>query len=116
MKEVRLLLVHGSFHGAWCWDHLIPELAARDVDAFAIELPFTSLAYDAAAVASAIEEAEGPLIVVGPFLRWSGSHLGRGSERPSPWRNPPRVPRRPYDRPHSALGSQGHGWDECDSI
>ena len=65
MKEVRLLLVHGSFHGAWCWDHLIPELAARDVDAYAIELPFTSLAYDAAAVASAIEEAKGPLIVVG---------------------------------------------------
>ena len=33
------LLVHGSAHGAWCWDHLVPALAARGRDAIAIDLP-----------------------------------------------------------------------------
>jgi hypothetical protein len=22
-------LVHGAWHGAWCWDRLVPELEAR---------------------------------------------------------------------------------------
>ncbi len=69
---------HGSFHGAWCWDHLIPELAARNVDAFAIELPFTSLADDASVVASAIEEAQGPLIVLGHSYGGAVVTLGAG--------------------------------------
>lgn len=34
-----ILLVHGSCHGAWCWDHLIPELSARGHAARAIDLP-----------------------------------------------------------------------------
>lgn len=33
------LLIHGSCHGAWCWDRLIPELAARGHSARAIDLP-----------------------------------------------------------------------------
>jgi pimeloyl-ACP methyl ester carboxylesterase len=78
VNRLRLLLVHGSFHGAWCWDHLIPELAARDIEAYAIDLPFTSLADDAAAVASAIEEARGPLIVVGHSYGGAVVTLGAG--------------------------------------
>ncbi len=80
MNQVRVLLVHGSFHGAWCWDHLIPELAARNVDAHAIELPFTSLADDATAVASAIEECEGPLVVVGHSYGGAVVTLGAGPD------------------------------------
>ncbi len=33
------LLVHGSCHGAWCWDAVIPALAALGVTAKAIDLP-----------------------------------------------------------------------------
>ncbi|MFD3191168.1 alpha/beta fold hydrolase [Sedimentitalea sp. HM32M-2] len=33
------LLVHGSFHGAWCWRDLIPALTARGHMARAIDLP-----------------------------------------------------------------------------
>lgn len=32
-------LVHGAFHGAWCWDLLVPELVARGHAAVAPELP-----------------------------------------------------------------------------
>lgn len=33
------LLVHGSFHGAWCWRDLIPALTARGHTARTIDLP-----------------------------------------------------------------------------
>lgn len=54
------------------------ELAARGVEAFAIELPFTSLADDAAAVSSAIEDAEGPLVVVGHSYGGAVVTMGAG--------------------------------------
>lgn len=34
-----LLLIHGSCHGAWCWDLVIPALAALGISARAIDLP-----------------------------------------------------------------------------
>ena len=34
-----ILLIHGAWHGAWCWDRLIPALAARGRQAVAIDLP-----------------------------------------------------------------------------
>jgi len=33
------VLVHGAWHGGWCWERLIPELAARGHDAVAMDLP-----------------------------------------------------------------------------
>ena len=33
------LLIHGSAHGAWCWDHLIPHLQSAGHTARAIDLP-----------------------------------------------------------------------------
>jgi pimeloyl-ACP methyl ester carboxylesterase len=64
----RVLLVHGAFHGAWCWDRLIPELKERGLEAEAVELPFTSPGDDLAAAAEAIDRlsAHGePLMAVG---------------------------------------------------
>lgn len=34
-----ILLVHGSCHGAWCWQRLIPALSALGLTARAIDLP-----------------------------------------------------------------------------
>ncbi|MDJ0785635.1 MAG: alpha/beta fold hydrolase [Myxococcota bacterium] len=34
-----LLLIHGSWHGAWCWERLLPALAAAGHEARAIDLP-----------------------------------------------------------------------------
>ena len=32
-------LVHGAWHGAWCWERLIPELEQHGHAAIAIDLP-----------------------------------------------------------------------------
>lgn len=34
-----LLLIHGSCHGAWCWDAVIPALARHGITASALDLP-----------------------------------------------------------------------------
>jgi pimeloyl-ACP methyl ester carboxylesterase len=36
---VRFVLVHGGFHGAWCWDKVAPHLKALGHDVLAIDLP-----------------------------------------------------------------------------
>jgi pimeloyl-ACP methyl ester carboxylesterase len=36
---MRFVLIHGGFHGAWCWSHLIPELTRLGHQALAIDLP-----------------------------------------------------------------------------
>ncbi len=33
------LLVHGSWHGAWCWDKVVPRLRERGHEVAAIDLP-----------------------------------------------------------------------------
>jgi len=35
----HFLLIHGASHGAWCWEKLLPLLAARGHNAQAIDLP-----------------------------------------------------------------------------
>jgi pimeloyl-ACP methyl ester carboxylesterase len=32
-------LVHGAWHGAWCWERVVPELAARGHRAITMDLP-----------------------------------------------------------------------------
>lgn len=60
-----VLLVHGAFHGAWCWERVTDALAVRGVEAHSVELPFTSLADDAETVSSARDQMEVPVVVVG---------------------------------------------------
>jgi pimeloyl-ACP methyl ester carboxylesterase len=35
----RFVLIHGSWHGAWCWREIVPRLSAQGHDAIAIDLP-----------------------------------------------------------------------------
>ena len=51
----RLLLVHGAFHGAWCWDKLRPELTVRGIEHEVVELPFTTPDDDVATVRAAVD-------------------------------------------------------------
>jgi pimeloyl-ACP methyl ester carboxylesterase len=36
---VRFVLIHGGFHGAWCWSRTIPELESLGHTAIAIDIP-----------------------------------------------------------------------------
>ncbi|MDT3442831.1 alpha/beta hydrolase [Pseudofrankia sp. BMG5.37] len=38
-RQLRFVLVHGGFHGAWCWERLVPELGKRGHAALAVDLP-----------------------------------------------------------------------------
>ena len=59
----RIVLVHGAWHGAWCWDGVSAELGARQIDAVAVELPFTGFADDVDVVRSAIGSASQGVVV-----------------------------------------------------
>ncbi len=62
-----IVLVHGAYHGAWCWELLIPELERRGHTAVAVDMPISDTAAGAAeyadAVASAIAPGSEPVIV-----------------------------------------------------
>jgi pimeloyl-ACP methyl ester carboxylesterase len=59
-KEGRIMdivLVHGAYHGAWCWERLAPELVARGHVVTAVDLPISDAAAGTAAYADAVVEA-----------------------------------------------------------
>ena len=56
MAGTSILFVHGSFFSGWTWVPVIERLSRRGVNCHAIELPFTSLAADVAAVQTKVNE------------------------------------------------------------
>ena len=36
---MRFVLIHGGFHGAWCWSRIIPELESLGHQAIAVDIP-----------------------------------------------------------------------------
>src|SRR3954470_22180640 len=61
------VLVHGAWHGAWCWEALLPELGERGVEALAVDLPSddpdAGLADYAATVLEAVGAREDVVLV-----------------------------------------------------
>jgi pimeloyl-ACP methyl ester carboxylesterase len=64
-RTSTVVLVHGAWHGAWCWDKVVARLDAAGVPSVAIDLPLTSLADDVAATQRAIDAAGGPVVLTG---------------------------------------------------
>src|SRR4051794_223796 len=65
-------LVHGAYHGAWCWDLLVPKLQKLGHTALTVDLPIEdpqagASAYAEAAV-TAFQSAGDDLVVVGHSL------------------------------------------------
>lgn len=68
-----VVLVHGAWHGPWCWERVTPLLDAAGVRWTAVDLPTcneqpdgpATLADDAACVRSAIDAVGGPCVVLG---------------------------------------------------
>lgn len=75
--SARVVLVHGAWHGAWCWDGVVEGLRAEGVTADAIDLPghgddampLTDLYGDAARVTAALDALatveDDPVLLVG---------------------------------------------------
>lgn len=60
-----IVLVHGAWHGPWCWSPVLARLDEVGVPAVAVELLLRDLHGDAAAVAEAIAGVGGPVVLVG---------------------------------------------------
>ncbi len=61
-----VVLVHGAWHGAWCWWKVVEGLEAAGIPVVAVELPLAEgLDADAAAARVAIDATSGPTVVVG---------------------------------------------------
>ena len=57
MQRMDIVLVHGSYHGAWCWDPLRPELERLGHRVFAMDLPISDPAASLDAYAQAVDDA-----------------------------------------------------------
>ena len=68
MNAHSVVLVHGAFHGAWCWERVLGPLADLGITAVAPELPYTSWEEDVACVRKAVGDVPGPVLLVGHSL------------------------------------------------
>jgi pimeloyl-ACP methyl ester carboxylesterase len=59
------VLVHGLWHGAWCWDAVRAALDERGVDSLAVDLPLTDLAADTRVTREALDRFGRPAVLVG---------------------------------------------------
>jgi pimeloyl-ACP methyl ester carboxylesterase len=68
-----VVLVHGAWHGAWCWEPVVDRLTAAGVPVIAIDLPghgaderpLTDLHGHGDAVRGALDAVDGPVVLVG---------------------------------------------------
>lgn len=58
-----VVMIHGAFHGPWCWDLVAEELRSRAVDVEIVDLPFTGFDADVSAARAAIVGAGQDAIV-----------------------------------------------------
>jgi pimeloyl-ACP methyl ester carboxylesterase len=69
--RTTLVLVHGAWHGPWCWDLLLPQLRSAILDVRCLSLPSagsavpTGLADDARHLGESLRRIPGPLVLCG---------------------------------------------------
>jgi pimeloyl-ACP methyl ester carboxylesterase len=73
VSAATVVLVHGAFHGGWCWERVVPLLEERGLSVSTVELPTTGappgetpgLDDDVAAVGATLDDVAGPKLLVG---------------------------------------------------
>ncbi|WP_306716873.1 alpha/beta fold hydrolase [Burkholderia dolosa] len=70
LKGTNVVLVHGAFADGSSWNRVIPLLEARGLHVVSVQNPLSSLADDVAAAKRAIDEQNGPVVLVGHS--WAG--------------------------------------------
>ena len=87
--KTTVVLVHGAWHGAWCFDRVIPLLEEAGVPALAVDLPghggdegpFTDLHGDAAYVWATLDGIDGEVVLLGHS--YSGAVITEAGVHPS---------------------------------
>ena len=83
-----VVLVHGAWHGAWCWDQVLDGLAGRGVPAIALDLPghgasrepLGDLATDAAALRAVLDGLDAAVVCGHSY---GGAVISEGGEHPA---------------------------------
>jgi pimeloyl-ACP methyl ester carboxylesterase len=69
LPHSTVVLVHGAWHGAWCWDEVVSRLSADGLDVVAVDLPSVAsggdLYDDARAVRRVLDDTPGDKVLVG---------------------------------------------------
>lgn len=65
VTPATVVLVHGAWHGAWCFDRVVPLVRQAGVTTSAVDLPGTGFAADVASVRSALDAVDGEAILLG---------------------------------------------------
>src|SRR5438067_4633376 len=60
-----IVLVHGAWHGAWCWEKVVPSLDANGFATTTFDLPLTSYDDDVKAATDALDGVDGPVVLCG---------------------------------------------------
>ena len=63
MKSI--ILVHGAWHGSWCWELVESRMSEDGFNVSSVDLPFTGLHDDAAFLSNVLDDADGEVILVG---------------------------------------------------
>jgi pimeloyl-ACP methyl ester carboxylesterase len=79
-SQVNVILVHGAFADGSSWAKVIPLLEAKGLHVVAVQNPLTSLADDVAATKRAIDDQDGPVILVGHS--WAGMVISEAGNDP----------------------------------
>jgi pimeloyl-ACP methyl ester carboxylesterase len=81
MSDSTVVLVHGAWHGAWCWEPVVALLADRGIRAVGVELPLTSFADDVQVLRDVLDDVSGYGSVVlcghsygGAVITQAGAH------------------------------------------
>jgi pimeloyl-ACP methyl ester carboxylesterase len=68
-EQSTVVLVHGAWHGAWCWDEVVSRLGGDGLSLVAVDLPSVAsggdLYDDARAVRQVLDDTPGDKVVVG---------------------------------------------------
>jgi pimeloyl-ACP methyl ester carboxylesterase len=68
-QRSTVVLVHGAWHGAWCWDDVVSRLSGDGLDVVAVDLPSVAsggdLYDDARAVRQVLDDIPGDKVLVG---------------------------------------------------
>ena len=69
-NRATIMLVHGAWHGSWCWEPLRTALQARGIETAAVDNPSVTkpgsdLAADGDSLRRALEAVDGPVVLVG---------------------------------------------------